>query len=71
MNEPEIGTIPPVLCGSQTKGLARIASIGRVNNKVHSATEISLFMANYGKELRMRADIRKKEKMEKVAEFAE
>ena len=27
-------------------------------------------MANYGKELRMGADIRKKEKVEKVTEFA-
>ena len=28
-------------------------------------------MANYGRELRMEADIRKKEKVEKVMEFAE
>ena len=31
-----------------------------VNNKTHSATKVSLFMANYGRELRIGADIRKK-----------
>ena len=33
-----------------------------VNNKVHLAIKVSLFMANYSKELRMGVDIRKKEK---------
>jgi len=42
-----------------------------VNNKVHSVTKLSLFMANYKRELRMGADIRKKGKVEKVTEFAE
>jgi len=42
-----------------------------VNNKIHSATKVSLFMANYGRELRMGADIRKREKIEKAIEFAE
>jgi len=42
-----------------------------VNNKVHLATKISLFMENYRRELRMEADIRKKEKVEKVTEFVE
>ena len=42
-----------------------------INNKVHLATKVSLFMANYGRELRMEADIRKKGKVEKVMEFAE
>ena len=32
---------------------------------------MSLFMANYGRELRMGIDIRRKGKMEKVMEFAE
>jgi len=41
-----------------------------VNNKVYSATKILLFIANYGRELRMGADIRKKGKVEKVTEFA-
>jgi len=41
-----------------------------VNNKVHSAIKISPFMANYGKELRIRADIERKEKIEKTTEFA-
>jgi len=42
-----------------------------VNNKVHSATKISLFMANYGRELRMERDIRKNGKIEKATEFVE
>ena len=42
-----------------------------VNNKVHSTTKVSLFMANYGRELRMGADIRKKGKVEKATEFVE
>ena len=40
-----------------------------VYNKVHLATKVSLFMANYGRELRMGVDIRRKEKIEKVMEF--
>ena len=42
-----------------------------INNKVHSATKVSLFMANYRRELRIGADIRKKEKVEKATEFVE
>ena len=42
-----------------------------VNNKIYSATKVLLFMANYGRELRMGADIRKKGKVEKATEFAE
>jgi len=42
-----------------------------VNNKVHSATRVSPFMANYGRELRIGVDIRRKRKMEKVTEFVE
>ena len=42
-----------------------------VNNKVHMATKVSPFMANYGKELRIEGDIRKKGKVKKVTEFAE
>jgi len=42
-----------------------------VNNKVHLATKISLFMVNYGRELRMGEDIRKKGKVEKATEFVE
>ena len=41
-----------------------------VNNKIHTATKISPFIANYGRELQMRVDIRRKEKVEKVMEFA-
>jgi len=41
-----------------------------INNKIHSPTKMSPFMANYGRELRMGVDIRRKEKMEKATEFA-
>ena len=42
-----------------------------INNKVHTATKTSPFMANYGKELRMGGDIRKKGKVESAIEFVE
>ena len=40
-----------------------------MNNKVHTATKVLPFMANYGRELRMRGDIKRKEKVEKATEF--
>ena len=42
-----------------------------VNNKIHSTTKVSLFMANYGREVRMERDIRKKGKVESATEFVE
>ena len=42
-----------------------------INNKVHSMTKVSLFIANYGRKLRMGGDIRRKGKIEKVMEFVE
>jgi len=42
-----------------------------VNNKVHTATKVSSFMANYGRELQMGVDIRRKGKVENVTEFIE
>ena len=39
------------------------------NNKVYTATKMSLFQVNYGKEPRMGFDIRKKGKNEKAEEF--
>ena len=42
-----------------------------INNKVHTATKVSPFMANYGKELRMGGDIRRKGKVESATEFVE
>ena len=42
-----------------------------VNNKVHMTTKVSPFMANYGKELRMGGDIRKKGKVESAMVFVE
>jgi len=42
-----------------------------VNNKTHTATKVSPFMANYRKEVRMGGDIRKKGKVESVTEFVE
>ena len=40
------------------------------NNKVYTATKMSPFQVNYGRELRMGFDIRKKRKNEKTEEFA-
>ena len=40
-----------------------------VNNKAHLATKVLFFMANYGKELRIGGNIRKKGKVEKATEF--
>ena len=40
-----------------------------VNNKIYSATKVSPFMANYRRELRIWANIRRKEKVEKEIEF--
>jgi len=42
-----------------------------VNNKVHIAMKVSSFMANYGRELRIGGDIRKRGKVEKAMEFVE
>ena len=42
-----------------------------VNNKVYTATKVSPFIANYGKELRMGEDIRRKGKVESATEFVE
>jgi len=42
-----------------------------VNNKVHTATKVSPFMANYGRELRIGGNIRRREKVEKAMEFVE
>jgi len=42
-----------------------------VNNKVHTVTKVSPFMANYGRELRMGGNIRKKEKIESMTELVE
>ena len=42
-----------------------------MNNKVYMATKVSPFMANYGKEMRMGEDIRKKGKVESAIEFVE
>ena len=40
-----------------------------VNNKIHTAMKVSPFMANYGRDLRIGEDIRKKRKVEKATEF--
>lgn len=42
-----------------------------VNKKIHSITKMSLFMANYRRKLRMKADIRRKVKVKKATEFTE
>ena len=42
-----------------------------VNNKIHLAIKVLLFMVNYDRELRMEVNIRKKGKIEKITEFVE
>ena len=42
-----------------------------INNKVHMATKVSPFIANYGREMRVGGDIRRKEKVESATEFVE
>ena len=42
-----------------------------MNNKAHTATKVSPFMANYRRELRMEGDIRKKKKTKNATKFAE
>jgi len=42
-----------------------------INNKTHFKTKVSLLIANYGRELRMGINIKRKEKMEKIIEFVE
>ena len=41
-----------------------------VNNKIHLATKVFLFMMNYSRKLKIEVDIRRKGKMEKATEFA-
>jgi len=40
-----------------------------INNKTHLTAKVSLFMANYGREVRMGIDLRRKGKIEKAIEF--
>ena len=42
-----------------------------INNKAYSTTKMSLFIANYRRELRMGMDLRRKGKIEKVTKFVE
>ena len=42
-----------------------------INNKTHSTTKVSLFMASYRRKMRIGIDLRRKEKMEKAMEFVE
>jgi len=42
-----------------------------VNNKVHSATRVLSFIANYERELRIGVNIRRKRKVGKATEFVE
>ena len=48
-----------------------VAAEFTINNKVHTATKVSPFMANYRREMRMGGDIRRKGKVESVTEFVE
>ena len=40
-----------------------------MNNKVYTATKVLSFIANYGRELRIGGDIRKREKVKKMTKF--
>ena len=42
-----------------------------MNNKIYLTTKMSLFIANYEREIRIGVDLRRKGKVEKVIEFAE
>ena len=42
-----------------------------VNNKAHSTTKVSSFMASYRREMRMEVDLRRKGKVDKAMEFVE
>jgi len=42
-----------------------------INSKAHSTTKVSLFMANYSRELRMGVNLRRNGKIEKAMEFVE
>ena len=42
-----------------------------VNNKIHMATKVLPFMANYKRELRIGRNMRKKGKIKKVMKFVE
>ena len=42
-----------------------------INNKTYSITKVSPFIANYGREIRMGIDLRRKGKIEKAMEFTE
>ena len=42
-----------------------------INNKTHTTTKMSPFMANYGKEMRMGGDIRRKGRVESAMEFVQ
>ena len=42
-----------------------------VKSKAYTTTKVLLFIANYRRELRMEADIRRKKKIEKMTKFIE
>jgi len=42
-----------------------------INNKTYSTTKLFPFMVNYGRELRMGVNFRRKEKMKQATEFVE
>jgi len=48
-----------------------VAAEFAINNKVHMATKVLPFMANYGREMRMGGNIRRKGKVESMMEFVE
>jgi len=73
MNEPRVRIISLVLCRYRQRDWSEWLETAEfsVNNKIYSVIKVSLFIANYGRELQMRTDIRRKKKIKKVMEFAE
>jgi len=46
-----------------------VAAEFAINNKVHTVTKVLPFMANYGREMRMGGDIKRKGKVKSTTEF--
>ena len=42
-----------------------------INNKINLTTKVSLFIVNYGRELKIGVDLRRKGKIEKATKFTE
>ena len=68
MNKPRVGTVLKILYRLQTKRLNRVVSYSRVCSEQQSSFG-NKYIFDYKKELQVRADIRRKGKVEKEIEF--